>query len=50
VTEPEPLPRDHPLHAFENVIIVPHRGSATRQVEIEFLIVISSLDINNCDI
>jgi glyoxylate reductase len=31
VTEPEPLPRDHPLLQMENVIIAPHLGSATRQ-------------------
>jgi glyoxylate reductase len=31
VTEPEPLPRDHPLLSLENAIIVPHLGSATRQ-------------------
>lgn len=31
VTEPEPLPRDHPLLQLDNVIIVPHLGSATRQ-------------------
>src|SRR3954471_8741905 len=31
VTEPEPLPRDHPLLYMENAIIVPHLGSATRQ-------------------
>ena len=31
VTEPEPLPRNHPLLALENVIIAPHLGSATRQ-------------------
>ncbi len=30
-TEPEPLPRDHPLLQLHNVIIVPHLGSATRQ-------------------
>jgi glyoxylate reductase len=29
VTDPEPLPRDHPLLALENVIIAPHLGSAT---------------------
>jgi glyoxylate reductase len=29
VTDPEPLPRDHPLLAIENVTIVPHLGSAT---------------------
>ena len=31
VTEPEPLPRDHPLFALDNVIIIPHLGSATEQ-------------------
>lgn len=31
VTEPEPLPRDHPLLGLDNVIIVPHLGSATHQ-------------------
>jgi glyoxylate reductase len=29
VTEPEPLPRDHPLLSLANVIITPHLGSAT---------------------
>jgi glyoxylate reductase len=29
VTEPEPLPRDHPLLAMSNVVITPHLGSAT---------------------
>ncbi len=29
VTDPEPLPRDHPLLALDNVTIVPHLGSAT---------------------
>ena len=31
VTDPEPLPRDHPLLRLENVIIAPHLGSATAQ-------------------
>jgi glyoxylate reductase len=31
VTEPEPLPRDHPLLGMENLVIAPHLGSATRQ-------------------
>ncbi len=29
VTEPEPLPRDHPLLALENLTLLPHLGSAT---------------------
>jgi glyoxylate reductase len=29
VTEPEPLPVDHPLYTFENVVITPHIGSAS---------------------
>ena len=31
VTEPEPLPRDHPLLALGNLVVAPHLGSATRQ-------------------
>ena len=31
MTEPEPLPRDHPLLALDNIIIMPHLGSATEQ-------------------
>ena len=31
VTEPEPLPRDHPLLRLDNVTIVPHLGSATHE-------------------
>jgi glyoxylate reductase len=30
VTTPEPLPLDHPLSTFPNVIITPHIGSASR--------------------
>ncbi len=29
VTDPEPLPADHPLYALPNCLIVPHIGSAT---------------------
>ncbi len=29
VTEPEPLPRDHPLLQLDNLTLVPHLGSAT---------------------
>jgi len=29
VTDPEPLPRDHPLLKLNNVVIAPHLGSAT---------------------
>lgn len=31
VTDPEPLPRNHPLLALDNVVIAPHLGSATQQ-------------------
>ncbi|MBA61605.1 MAG: D-glycerate dehydrogenase [Planctomycetaceae bacterium] len=31
VTDPEPLPRDHPLLSVDNVTITPHLGSATIQ-------------------
>jgi glyoxylate reductase len=31
VTDPEPLPRGHPLLELDNVIIAPHLGSATDQ-------------------
>ena len=30
VTVPEPLPLDHPLYGFPNVVITPHIGSASR--------------------
>jgi glyoxylate reductase len=29
VTDPEPLPADHPLYTRDDVVIVPHMGSAT---------------------
>lgn len=29
VTDPEPLPPDHPLYSLDNCLIVPHIGSAT---------------------
>ncbi len=31
VTDPEPLPRDHPLLKLDNLTIAPHLGSATAQ-------------------
>lgn len=31
VTEPEPLPRDHPLLQLPNAIVTSHIGSATQQ-------------------
>jgi glyoxylate reductase len=34
VTEPEPLPRDHPLLTLRNVIITPHIGSATEPARV----------------
>ena len=30
VTDPEPLPAEHPLYGLDNCLIVPHIGSATR--------------------
>ena len=29
VTDPEPLPRNHPLLQLDNLVIAPHLGSAT---------------------
>ncbi|KAH7713360.1 glyoxylate reductase/hydroxypyruvate reductase, partial [Aphelenchoides avenae] len=29
VTDPEPLPTDHPLHSLSSCVILPHIGSAT---------------------
>lgn len=34
VTDPEPLPRDHPLLKVDNLIVAPHLGSATEQTRI----------------
>ena len=34
VTEPEPLPRDHPLLGLENLTILPHLGTATIQTRL----------------
>lgn len=31
VTDPEPLPRDHPLLSLENLVITPHLGSASNR-------------------
>lgn len=31
VTDPEPLPADHPLLSLPNVVVVPHIGSASRR-------------------
>lgn len=35
VTDPEPLPRDHPLLKLHNVTIAPHLGSATEQTRMK---------------
>ena len=32
VTDPEPLPPNHPLYTLKNCLIVPHIGSATEKV------------------
>ena len=34
VTEPEPLPADHPLLTLPNCLVVPHLGSATYQTRL----------------
>ncbi len=34
VTEPEPLPPDHPLLGLPNCVVVPHLGSATQQARL----------------
>jgi glyoxylate reductase len=34
VTEPEPLPSDHPLLSLPNCLVVPHLGSATMQARL----------------
>ena len=31
VTDPEPLPADHPLLGAPNVLVIPHLGSATHR-------------------
>jgi glyoxylate reductase len=31
VTDPEPLPRNHPLLSLDNVIVLPHLGSASNR-------------------
>ncbi|HEY3789329.1 MAG TPA: D-glycerate dehydrogenase [Urbifossiella sp.] len=43
VTDPEPLPRDHPILALSNVIITPHLGSATEQTRLRM----SEMSIEN---
>ena len=35
VTDPEPLPRDHPLLTQERLVLLPHLGSATQQTRDE---------------
>ena len=37
VTDPEPLPRDHPINTLPNVVLVPHRGSATAEVTLDYI-------------
>lgn len=37
VTDPEPLPRDHPLLKLDNVILLPHLGSASDRTRYRML-------------
>lgn len=37
VTDPEPLPRNHPLLELENVIILPHLGSASNRTRLRMI-------------
>ena len=37
VTEPEPLPRDHPLLKLSNVTLTPHVGSATASTRMKIM-------------
>ena len=37
VTEPEPLPRDHPLLALDNLVIAPHLGSASDRTRLRMM-------------
>ena len=37
VTDPEPLPLDHPLMSMRNVIITPHCGSASRATRVKMI-------------
>jgi glyoxylate reductase len=41
VTDPEPLPPDHPLLARDDVVIVPHVGSATHETRARMAMVAS---------
>jgi len=43
VTDPEPLPEDHPLLKLSNILVTPHIGSAT----IETRIAMAELTVDN---
>ncbi|XP_036448334.1 probable 2-ketogluconate reductase [Colossoma macropomum] len=49
VTYPEPLPRDHPLLSFPNVIVLPHMGThtvETTRVKVETMVINALATLN----
>lgn len=47
VTDPEPLPSDHPLLQFDNVTITPHMGNATAETR-DAMAMLAAQNIVNC--
>lgn len=47
VFSPEPVPADHPILQFQNVIVTPHIGTATKECRREMAIMAAKNIINN---